>query len=157
MKQIGTCLQEWNSPKARAIRYCEVVKRNLKRDMADYADMFAAIGAEPRLQILRLLLGAHPNGMVVGDILAELKTAPSTLSHHLEKLKHEGLVDVRRDTKFLWYTANTDALQDLIGFLYSECCARSSAVKPDKMIDQLCKCDKPHAAVSSERSNGSKR
>lgn len=106
--------------------------------MADYADMFAAMGAEQRLQIMRLLLSAHPNGMVVGDILAELKIAPSTLSHHLEKLKHEGLVSVRRDAKFLWYSANTETLQDLITFLYSECCSRSSAIKPDVLI-QLCK------------------
>lgn len=100
--------------------------------------MFAAMGAEQRLQIMRLLLSAHPNGMVVGDIQAELKIAPSTLSHHLEKLKHEGLIGVRRDTKFLWYSANTDALQDLIKFLYSECCSRSKAIRPDVLI-QLCK------------------
>ena len=106
--------------------------------MADYADMFAAMGAEQRLQIMRLLLSAHPNGMVVGDVLSELKIAPSTLSHHLEKLKHEGLVSVRRDAKFLWYSASTDALQDLIGFLFSECCSRSNAIKPEVLI-QLCK------------------
>ena len=106
--------------------------------MADYADMFAAMGAEQRLQIMRLLLSAHPKGMVVGDILAEMKIAPSTLSHHLEKLKHEGLVEVQRNTKFLWYSANTETLQDLITFLYSECCSRSKAIKPDVLI-QLCK------------------
>lgn len=106
--------------------------------MADYADMFAAMGAEQRLQIIRLLLSAHPNGMVVGDILSELGIAPSTLSHHLEKLKHEGLVSVRRDAKFLWYSANTDALQELIRFLYSECCSRSKAIRPDVLI-QLCR------------------
>jgi DNA-binding transcriptional ArsR family regulator len=87
---------------------------------------------------MRLLLSAHPNGMVVGDILAELQIAPSTLSHHLEKLKHEGLVSVRRDAKFLWYTANTETLEDLITFLYSECCSRSKAIKPDVLI-RLCK------------------
>ncbi len=106
--------------------------------MADYADMFAAMGAEQRLQIMRLLLSAHPNGMVVGEVLAELKMAPSTLSHHLEKLKHEGLVSVRRDAKFLWYSANTETLQDLIRFLFSECCSRSQAIKPDVLI-QFCK------------------
>ena len=100
--------------------------------------MFAAMGAEQRLQIMRLLLSAHPEGMVVGDILAELQIAPSTLSHHLEKLKHEGLVSVRRDAKFLWYSANTEALQDLIAFLYSECCSRSHAIKSDVLV-QLCK------------------
>ncbi len=106
--------------------------------MADYADMFAAMGAEQRLQIMRLLLSAHPKGMVVGDVLAELKIAPSTLSHHLEKLKHEGLVSVRRDAKFLWYSANAETLQDLITFLYSECCGRSNAIKREVII-QLCR------------------
>jgi len=100
--------------------------------------MFAAMGAEQRLQIMRLLLSAHPKGLVVGDILAELRIAPSTLSHHLEKLKHEGLVSVSREAKFLWYSANTEALQDLISFLFSECCSRSNAIKPDVLI-QLCK------------------
>jgi len=138
--------------------YVEVVKRNVNnRDMADYADMFAAIGAEPRLQIMRLLLAAHPNGMVPGDILAELKIAPSTLSHHLEKLKNEGLIDVRRDAKFLWYTANTPALQDLIAFLYSECCTRSGAVKSEAIMEHLCGCDKADKAATNRRSNGSKR
>jgi ArsR family transcriptional regulator, arsenate/arsenite/antimonite-responsive transcriptional repressor len=106
--------------------------------MADYADMFAAMGAEQRLQIMRLLLSAYPDGMVVGDILAELKIAASTLSHHLEKLRHEGLVGVRREAQFLWYSANAEALQDLITLLYSECCTRSKAIKPDVLI-QLCK------------------
>ena len=54
---------------------------------ATYADMFAALGAESRLRILRLLLSAHPDGMVVGEIQHELGIAASTLSHHLEKLK----------------------------------------------------------------------
>lgn len=116
-----------------------MVRRPTKtRDLADYADMFAAMGAEQRLQIMRLLLSAHPDGMVVGDILGELKMAPSTLSHHLEKLRHEGLVNVRREAKFLWYSASTDALEDLITFLFSECCSRSKAIKPDVLI-QLCK------------------
>jgi ArsR family transcriptional regulator, arsenate/arsenite/antimonite-responsive transcriptional repressor len=105
---------------------------------ADYADMFAALGAEPRLRILRLLLASHPEGMVVGEIQEELGIAPSTLSHHLEKLKNEDLIAVRRESTFLRYTANTTALQELLGFLYAECCTRNKAIKPTK-ITQLCK------------------
>jgi hypothetical protein len=56
----------------------------------------------------------------------------------LEKLKSEGLVKVRRDSTFLWYTADTEALQGLLGFLYAECCTRNKAVKPEAII-QLCK------------------
>ena len=92
--------------------------------------MFAALGAEPRLEIMRLLLSAHPEGLVVGDIQGELGIPNSTLSHHLEKLRIEGLVEVRKEKQFLWYSANAAALQDLLGFLYSECCTRSRVVEP---------------------------
>ena len=105
---------------------------------ATYADMFAALGAEPRLRILRSLLAAHPDGMVVGEIQSELEIAPSTLSHHLEKLKNEELITVRRESTFLRYTANTAALEELLGFLYAECCTRNKAIKPAK-ITQICR------------------
>ena len=106
--------------------------------VANYADMFAALGAEPRLRILRVLLSAHPDGMVVGEIQAELGIAASTLSHHLEKLKNEDLVTVRRESTFLRYAANIAVLEELLGFLYAECCTRNKAIKPAK-ITQLCK------------------
>ena len=96
--------------------------------------MFAAIGAEPRLRILQLLLMAHPQGLVVGDIQDEMGIPASTLSHHLDKLKNEDLVGVRREGTFLWYTANTAALQELIGFLYAECCTRNKAIEPGALI-----------------------
>ena len=105
---------------------------------AAYADMFAALGAEPRLRIVRALLAAHPDGMVVGEIQSELGIAPSTLSHHLDKLKNEDLIGVRRESTFLRYTANTAALEELLGFLYAECCTRNKAIKPAK-ITQICK------------------
>jgi ArsR family transcriptional regulator len=99
-----------------------------------YADMFAAMGTESRLRIMQLLLTAHPEGLVVGDIGAELDIPNSTLSHHLEKLKNEDLVRVRRDGTFLWYSANTETLQELLGFLYAECCTRNKAVEPQKIV-----------------------
>jgi DNA-binding transcriptional ArsR family regulator len=100
------------------------------KDVARYADMFAAIGTEPRLRILRLLLAAHPDGLVAGELQAELDIPASTLSHHLEKLRHEGLVTVRREGTFLRYAANAETLRELLGFLYAECCTRSRAVSP---------------------------
>jgi ArsR family transcriptional regulator, arsenate/arsenite/antimonite-responsive transcriptional repressor len=103
-----------------------------------YADMFSAMGTEPRLRIMQLLLSAHPEGMVVGDIQAEMEIPNSTLSHHLDKLKNEGLVQVRRASTFLHYTANTEALQELLQFLYAECCTRNQAVKPQDIV-QICK------------------
>ena len=99
-----------------------------------YADMLAAMGTESRLRIMRLLLTAHPDGLVVGDIGSELDIPSSTLSHHLDKLRNEDLVRVRREGTFLWYSANTDALQELLGFLYAECCTRNKAVEPTKIL-----------------------
>ncbi len=99
------------------------------------ADRLSAMGAEPRLRIMRLLLTAHPQGMVVGEIQQELGIPGSTLSHHLDKLKSEDLVSVRRESQFLRYTANADALRELLAFLYAECCSLSQAVRPDWLIE----------------------
>ncbi len=107
-------------------------------EVTKYADMLAAMGTEPRLRIMRLLLSAHPEGMIVGDIGSELEIPSSTLSHHLEKLKNEELVRVRREGTYLWYSANIDALEELLGFLYAECCTRNKAVKPERIIT-ICK------------------
>jgi ArsR family transcriptional regulator, arsenate/arsenite/antimonite-responsive transcriptional repressor len=115
-----------------------VPKKQESEQVTRYADMLSAMGTEPRLRIMRLLLSAHPEGLVVGDIGEELDIPSSTLSHHLDKLKNEGLVKVRREGTFLWYTADTQALQELLGFLYAECCTRNKAVKPENIIT-LCK------------------
>ena len=98
------------------------------------ADRFAALGAEPRLQIMRALLATHPGGMVAGEVQDELEIPASTLSHHLEKLKQVGLVHVRREGTFLWYSANEDALREVLGFLYEEGCTRSRAVSPEEFV-----------------------
>jgi DNA-binding transcriptional ArsR family regulator len=102
-----------------------------------YAEMFSAIGAEPRLRIMQFLLSAHPEGLVVNEIQAELEIPNSTLSHHLDKLRNEGLINVRRESTFLRYTANTETLRELLQFLYSECCTRNQAVKPHDIV-QIC-------------------
>src|ERR1700675_1941577 len=93
--------------------------------VARYADMFSAMGTEPRLRIMQLLLSAHPEGLVVGEIQSELDIPNSTLSHHLDKLRNKGLVQATRESTFLRYSANTVALQELLQFLYAECCTRN--------------------------------
>jgi DNA-binding transcriptional ArsR family regulator len=106
--------------------------------VARYADMFTAMGTEPRLRIMQLLLSAHPEGLVVSEIQDELEIPGSTLSHHLDKLKNEDLVQVERKGTFLRYTANTEALREILQFLYAECCTRNKALKPQDLI-QFCK------------------
>jgi ArsR family transcriptional regulator, arsenate/arsenite/antimonite-responsive transcriptional repressor len=106
--------------------------------VAQFADMFSAMGNEQRLRIKQLLLTSHPQGLVVGEIQEELDIPNSTLSHHLDKLRTEGLVNIERQGTFLRYTADTEALQELLQFLYAECCTRNQAIKP-KSIVQICK------------------
>src|SRR5438477_10714078 len=108
-------------------------RRQTSEPLVRFADMFSAMGTEPRLRIMRLLLAAHPEGLVVGEIGSELAIPPSTLSHHLEKLKNEGLVSVRREGTFLRCTANTQALRDVVGFLFAECCTRNKAIRPEEI------------------------
>jgi ArsR family transcriptional regulator len=110
------------------------MKRESVGKIAQYADMFSAMGTEPRLRIMQLLLSAHPEGLVVGEIQEELEIPNSTLSHHLDKLKTEGLVNVQRESTFQRYTANAEALQELLGFLYAECCTRNRAVPQNKIV-----------------------
>jgi ArsR family transcriptional regulator len=109
-----------------------------EEEVVKFADMFSAMGTEARLRIVQLLLSAHPEGLVVSEIQEELEIPNSTLSHHLDKLKNEGLVQVRRESTFLRYTADTDALQQLLQFLYAECCTRNKALKPEQ-VTQCCK------------------
>jgi ArsR family transcriptional regulator, arsenate/arsenite/antimonite-responsive transcriptional repressor len=102
--------------------------------IARFADMFSAMGTEARLRIMQLLMTAEPKGMIVGDIQSEIDIPNSTLSHHLDKLKNENLVTVRREGTYLWYRANTDALKHLLGFLYAECCTRNHVVAPKDLV-----------------------
>lgn len=88
---------------------------------ASYADVFAALGSEARLEAMRLLFAAYPKGMTVGDLQSRLKIPNSTLSHHLEKLRAEGLVVVERDRQFLWYSANLEVVESVLTFLYNGC------------------------------------
>jgi ArsR family transcriptional regulator len=105
-----------------------------QQQAAKYADMFSAMGTEARLRIMQLLLSAHPEGLVVGEIQDELAIPNSTLSHHLDKLRNEDLVQVKREGTFLRYTANTEALREILQFLYAECCTRNKALKPHDVV-----------------------
>ena len=114
-----------------------VTQKNSEK-IAKYADMFSAMGTQARLRVMQLLLATHPDGLVVSEIQEELGIPNSTLSHHLDKLRSEDLVNVTRESTFLRYTANTEALQEILQFLYAECCTRNKALKLESVI-QCCK------------------
>lgn len=92
----------------------------MENNIAYYADLFAAMGSEPRLKIMQLLFRAYPQGIVVNEIKNQLKIPDSTLSHHLEKLRVEKLVKVEKDKQYLCYTANAETMGDLLSFFSTE-------------------------------------
>ena len=108
-------------------------------DVARLADMLAAMGTEPRLCIMRLLLSAHPEGLVVAEIQQGLGIPGPTLSHHLEKLRTNDLVLSRREGTFVRYSVNSESLRALLGFLYEECCGRNKAMSPEELF-RRCEC-----------------
>jgi ArsR family transcriptional regulator, arsenate/arsenite/antimonite-responsive transcriptional repressor len=83
----------------------------------------AALAQETRLRIYRLLVEAGPTGLAVGEIGASVKVAPATLSFHLKELFHAGLVAMRQEGRFIYYSANYDRMNRLLGYLTENCCA----------------------------------
>lgn len=102
------------------------------------AARFAALGHEARLALLRLLLSAHPDGLVVGELQEALGLPASTLSHHLEALRQQGLVEQRREGRFLRCRAGAATLAEMLGFLWAECCSRNAVVSPDDVTQTCC-------------------
>ena len=82
----------------------------------------SALAQDSRLAVFRLLVQAGPDGLCVGDIGAKLKIAPATLSFHLKELTHSGLVKARQQSRFIYYSADFKAMNDLVAYLTENCC-----------------------------------
>jgi DNA-binding transcriptional ArsR family regulator len=84
----------------------------------------AALAQETRLAIFRLLVEAGPTGLAAGEIAAAVGVSPANLSFHLKELAHAGLVRARQDGRFLIYSAGYAHMNELLGYLTDNCCAR---------------------------------
>ena len=82
-----------------------------------------ALAHESRLAIFRALVVAGPEGMPAGEIAQQLGLSPSGLSFPLKDLSHAGLVNSEQKGRFIFYSANFDAMNALLGFLTENCCA----------------------------------
>jgi len=82
----------------------------------------AALAQETRLTIFRLLVETGPEGLCAGEIGARLGVAPATLSFHLAQLANAGMVDARHQSRFIFYSANFEAMDAIISFLTENCC-----------------------------------
>jgi DNA-binding transcriptional ArsR family regulator len=93
-----------------------------------------ALAHESRLAIFRSLVVAGPEGLPAGEIAQQLSLSPSGLSFHLKDLTHAGLINARQEGRFIYYSANFDAMNGLIGFLTENCCAGAACVVSDSSI-----------------------
>lgn len=82
----------------------------------------AALAQGTRLAVFRYLVQAGPEGVTVGRIAEALDVAPATLSFHLKELSRAGLVRSRQESRFIWYAANYEAMNALLGYLTENCC-----------------------------------
>jgi ArsR family transcriptional regulator, arsenate/arsenite/antimonite-responsive transcriptional repressor len=95
-------------------------------EMSEAVQMLAALAQETRLAIFRLLVEAGPDGIAAGEISAELDVPAPTLSFHLAQLANAGLVRPRQDGRFIYYAPAFQAMNELVGYLTENCCARST-------------------------------
>lgn len=91
-------------------------------DKLDAVAALAALAQEHRLELYRLLVQAGPGGMPAGEIATALGIAPNTLSFHLDRLRHAGLVSVARQGRSLIYAARFETMNNLLGYLTENCC-----------------------------------
>ncbi len=94
----------------------------------------SSIAQEARLKIFRLLVQAGNEGLPAGGIGETLQIPASTLSFHLKELSHAGLINAKQESRFIYYSANYGAMNDLLAFLTENCCA--GAKKAD--AEQCC-------------------
>lgn len=85
-----------------------------------------ALAQDSRLEVFRLLVQAGPEGMAAGEVAERLRIPASTLSFHMKALSHAGLVESRHESRFIYYSANFAAMNDLLGYLSENCCGGRS-------------------------------
>lgn len=82
----------------------------------------SALAQDTRLSIFRALVQAGPEGLTPGALGEELGTAQATLSFHLKELRHAGLIQAHRESRFIFYSADFSAMNELLAFLTENCC-----------------------------------
>jgi len=111
---------------------------------SDVVKALSALAQESRLAVFRLLVKRGPEGYTPGTLSEKLNIPAPTLSFHLKELQNAGLVDIRRESRFLYYSARFDRMKHLVGFLTDQCCSQAN---------EACDADcKPVAAPARRRS-----
>jgi len=99
----------------------------------DVVKALSALAQELRLAVFRLLVKRGPQGFPPSVMADKLNIAAPTLSFHLKELQNAGLVEVRREGRFLFYSTRFDRMKSVVGFLTDECCSQA-----DEACDRDC-------------------
>ena len=112
----------------------------------------SALSQSTRFAVFRLLVEAGRAGLPVAEIGASVPSSPATMSFHLKELVHAGLITPRQDGRQIFYSADYQRMNDLLGFLTENCCARdASSCSPDGCGDA----DVSKSRIASRREQGS--
>jgi len=109
-------------------------------EMHEATEAFSSLSQETRLKVFRLLLEYGRDGTMPTKIAEELDMPANTLSFHLSHMSRAGLVTSKKDGRSITYFANTELIEDLIGYLQANCCARESKSTPKKTSKTERKC-----------------
>lgn len=98
-------------------------------ELYESLEIFASLSQETRLKVFKLLIEYGRDGIMPSQIAVELKIPDNTLSFHLSHMSKAGLVTSKKNGRSLTYFANTDVIENLIGFLQENCCSRETSKK----------------------------
>ena len=90
------------------------------RAREDHAEAFKALAHLTRLHVFFFLVRAGRE-LAAGEIQAELEVPGPTLSYHLDVLRRAGLVQSRKEERFVYYSTRPDTVSDLVRLL-TACC-----------------------------------
>ena len=110
------------TPRGDGLIFISTIQGLLKYEPDQALTGFAALSQETRLAIVRLLVRAGPDGVAAGEVADKVGVSASNVSFHLKELERAGLIEARREARSIIYSANSDTLRDLIGFLMKDCC-----------------------------------
>ena len=95
----------------------------MKLEEPQALNAFGALSQETRLKMVRILVQAGPEGMAAGAIGEAVDASSSSASFHLAHLERAGLIQSRRESRSIIYSANFEGLSGLVEFLMRDCCS----------------------------------
>jgi DNA-binding transcriptional ArsR family regulator len=93
--------------------------KEMSKSAAAASALMRALGHEKRLLILCHLAKGE---LSVGALAERLDLAQSPLSQHLARLRHDGLVDTRREAQTIYYSLGSPEAAKVIKLLYKTYC-----------------------------------